>query len=386
MDQVSLFFKCVGCSEYTLSSNYLCQDGHNICRSCFESLSNCPLCHQVVKISNRSPPLLLRESESLLETQSTFDTLLPSLLRLAPPLYSCTADEMVYLKPKKPIQVPLESIEPPLLIDIKPELSSSVLSSTEATTTNTSNDTKSDSLAQDSGDPTSTTSSPSPQLSLAATPSSSLSQQAQPLENNEEGVDSINNAASGDDNTSIDRERVNEAKALMQRALTTPLTLNETPILIEFLKKGSNTAYDLGLKPDKLPSLIEHNPLVAIDALLSLMHSDYISEYLCMLVKMEMSVHSMEVVNRLTTSVELPSEFIRLYVLNCIRTCETSKERYSQSRLVRLVCVFLQSLLRHGAMNLQDVFHEVQSFCIEFSRIREAAALFRLLKQMDNNE
>ena len=204
---------------------------------------------------------------------------------------------------------------------------------------------------------------------------------------------------------------------------------------------------ECGLTPQSLPKLVEHNPLIAYECLLCILQymnddddaavdnddddDDHVDtkerskkkdEYLSSLVSMDMSLHSMEVMNRLamhhvvtkTTTASASSssssssvaaaskkpllhpEYIHLFIGSCIASCEnmsllhpstasslsaSSTTTNTQNRLVRLVCVFIQSLLRNHIVTPGDIYFEVQSFCIEFSRIREASTLYKSLQQ-----
>ena len=203
-----------------------------------------------------------------------------------------------------------------------------------------------------------------------------------------------------DESLTEDEQSFGELKEVLQTAMTSTLSQSQSLMISKQLASNPHALNAITLSPDNLPALVEHNPSLASDILVRTVQrtppsvadgddGNSTMRLLNSLLSIDMSLHSMEVVNHLSTNCSepggLPVEFLRTYITSCMSYCENVKDKYLQNRLVRLLCVFIQSLIRNKILGAsEEILSQVHSFCVEFSKIREANGLFKLLKSLEN--
>lgn len=91
---------------------------------------------------------------------------------------------------------------------------------------------------------------------------------------------------------------------------------------------------------------------------------------------------SLEMLNDLTQTQLLSNgEIVHLVhgvLANGVRTAETMGARQAQNRLVKLLCLFVQSVLRSEVVVVTDVYYHVQDLGVKFMSVKEARELWRM--------
>jgi len=184
----------------------------------------------------------------------------------------------------------------------------------------------------------------------------------------------------------VDPKVVHTVRELGAKACKTPLSTSEAQTFCQHIRSSPRMVHESGISPKTLSNVIVKNPNVAVELFLALLDSPQLNDCLNVLVAMKLSLHSLDVVNKLTTRTkDLPTDFLHNYISSCMSGCSALDDKYHRTRAVRLVCVFLQSLIRNKNVAVQDMAYEIQAFCLEFSEIKEAVTLFRLLKALDGD-
>ncbi|KAI9304576.1 hypothetical protein BJ944DRAFT_266633 [Cunninghamella echinulata] len=176
----------------------------------------------------------------------------------------------------------------------------------------------------------------------------------------------------------LDNNVINFLGDLLNKATIETLTIPETEMLNHALQLHPYVIHLLPLSPHQLPNLIEMNHILAVEIVPDLLNGPITDSYLHFLSLPPVTCNSLEVIHHVLTSLQqtLPGEFLHTYVSSAIRTCELL-EGIWQEKQVRTLAKFLQSLLDRNILPISDYMIEIQSFCLDYLKIRGVATLFR---------
>ncbi|KHN82118.1 CCR4-NOT transcription complex subunit 11 [Toxocara canis] len=173
-----------------------------------------------------------------------------------------------------------------------------------------------------------------------------------------------------------------EAVELMKKSLVSVIARTEAQRLSEAIAADDSITDMVDMPISQYPKFIDDNPIVAAAVIVRRVNknADELREFFDLLLNMNLSVQGMEVVNKLCTQIEFPQDYLNSYISMCVQRCEDpSQSSFAQCRQVRMVCVFLSSLIRNGNWDVHPLSVELQSFVLKFNHVREAVSLYQAI-------
>jgi len=135
-----------------------------------------------------------------------------------------------------------------------------------------------------------------------------------------------------------------------------------------------------------LVKLLSHNPTIAnslIDSILNHNYPDRENLLTNILPRLDLELLSLDCINRLVStdaenvdkllSQDEKNHLLHLYIANAIR--EIDEMPQVQTRKIRLLCLFLDNLLRKGIIDAEEFFYEFQEIRYRFIWVKEARNL-----------
>ena len=143
-----------------------------------------------------------------------------------------------------------------------------------------------------------------------------------------------------------------------------------------------------------------------MDLVVLVLSKDPTSPYLMHFLKSDVTFKTLEIICAIFSKSPLPKDFLSQYVCYCTDSCLKTKESpiqvidsilclfvseflivllYFQTRLARLICTFIQAIIRKNPSALNPVVVEIQSFCLSYPNLKEATAVYSSVKALENN-
>ncbi|KAL3317284.1 MutS protein msh4 [Cichlidogyrus casuarinus] len=179
-----------------------------------------------------------------------------------------------------------------------------------------------------------------------------------------------------------------ELKQLLELAYTSTLNINHQRTLARAIEEDPDALRELAQEPSEFSKLVDNNSLIAIEVLKQFVETNKIDDYLASLAEMEVTLNLMEVVNRLALLMQLPIEFTRVFVNKCINACYSIEDKYMKGRLVRMVCLLFQALIRNNnaLQENENLLSEILNFSTEYTDTQTGSSLYKMLRTLENTK
>lgn len=172
-----------------------------------------------------------------------------------------------------------------------------------------------------------------------------------------------------------------EAVKSMKKAMKSVVKRSEAYRLAEAISLDPSIALECcDLPLDSYVKFIDDNPTVAAAVIFERIkkNSAELPIFFNLITKCNLTVQGMEVVNKLCTQIDFPQELVNNFISACVCRCDdTTLTQYALCRQVRMICVFLSSLLRNSKWNVQPLSVELQSFALKYAHVKEAVSLYQ---------
>ncbi|CAD5221587.1 unnamed protein product [Bursaphelenchus okinawaensis] len=179
------------------------------------------------------------------------------------------------------------------------------------------------------------------------------------------------------------------------KRVTSGQSLHKTELqkLMTILEEDADIWRETDFDVPQFAKMIELHPELASECLLQehLRESPLLTKHLNVVLTMEISVQTMISVSRFMCQCDkqnlpIPTDFLNAYITYCIDTCQRASQNNPSAahRIVRMVCVFFQALLRLNNFNIKPRIAEIFNFATLFSSVKETTQLYQAITQLKN--
>lgn len=187
---------------------------------------------------------------------------------------------------------------------------------------------------------------------------------------------------------SIQQEAQAQVASIIIRATTEELSPDLTDRLLSHLA-NSPSLYPMELLAcSVLSALFNTNPSLTrglVSLFLASGSKSQRKDIITSLQFLPISLGSLEMLNDLVSKTALlnkdeTSHLVHGVLSNGVRAAEDmgGVDKQAQARLVRLLCLFLQSVVRCDVVGLEDVYYIIQDLGVKFMYVKEARELWRV--------